>query len=81
MPLYIRDDAVAQLAVRLMHMTGAENKTEAVRRALLAQIEAVQNRKPLLERIEEIRAEADTIGAVDPGFDMKAFTDQMWGDA
>lgn len=81
MPMYIRDDKVDELAVRFMKLSGAENKTEAVRKALIAQIEAISNQKPLLERLEPILKRADKLGPVDPDFDMKEFTDQMWEDA
>lgn len=80
MPLYIRDDSVNALAETVMKATGAGNKTEAVRAALQAHLEAVQKEKPLLERMREVRSRADEIGAPDPTFDMKTFTDDMWGD-
>jgi len=81
MPLYIRDDAVDDLAVRFMKLTGVKTKTEAVRRALIAQLEAETSRKPLLERLEPILSRADSLGPGDPDFDMKKFTDEIWGDA
>ena len=80
MPLYIRDDTVDALAAKVMKATGAPTKTEAVRNALIAQLEAEKSRKPLLERVREIQAKAAKIGPVDPDFDMKKFTDEMWGD-
>lgn len=80
MPLYIKDDHVDDLAVRLMNLTGAKSKTEAVRKALLAQLEAVSKQKPLLERLEPILKRAQKLGPVDPDFDMKKYTDEMWGD-
>ena len=81
MPLYIRDEDVNALADQVKVITGAENKTEAVRAALQAQLEAVAKKKPLIERIHELQAKADEIGEVDPNFDMKTFTDDMWGDS
>ncbi len=81
MPLYIRDDKVDDLAVRFMKLTGAKSKTDAVRKALMAQLEAVSNQKPLLERLEPILKRADDLGPADPDFDMKKFTDEMWDDA
>ncbi len=63
-----------------MRATDARNKTEAVRAALHAHLEAVQKEKPLLERMREVRSRADEIGSPNPTFDMKAFTDDMWGD-
>ena len=81
MPLYIRDDAVNALADQVKKITGAQNKTEAVRAALQAQLEAAKQKKPLEERLQELQAEADMIGEADPNFDMKKYTDDMWGDA
>lgn len=78
MPLYIRDDAVDELAKQVMKATGAENKTEAVRAALQAQLAAEKNKKTLLERIQPILKRADALGEPDPDFDMKTYTDDMW---
>ena len=80
MPLYIRDDTVDDLAVRLMHLTGAKNKTEAVRNALVAHISAETNRKPLIERLRPTLERADKLGQINTDFNMKAFTDEMWGE-
>jgi len=81
MPLYIRDDAVDDLAAKVMKLTGAKTKTEAVRQALLAQIAAEENKLPLLTRLEPILIRADALGKDDPDFNMKTFTDEMWEDA
>ena len=81
MPLYIRDDNVDDLAVQFMKLTGAKSKTDAVRNALIAQLKAVSNEKPLLERLEPILKRADDLGPADPDFDMKSFTDEMWDGA
>lgn len=35
----------------------------------------------LRDRLEEVIRLADAMGPNDPGFDMKKFTDEMWGDA
>ncbi len=80
MPLYIRDDDVDALAVKLQTIIGAPTKTEAVRLAL--QHEIARNRKatPLRERLVEAKALAQSIGPREPAFDMKAFSDEMWGD-
>lgn len=80
MPLYIRDETVDNLAIELMKITGAKTKTDAVRTALIRQIEAVKQKVPLLDRIEAARTKADKIGPLDPTFDMKKYTDEMWGD-
>jgi antitoxin VapB len=81
MPLYIRDDAVDDLAAKVMKLTGAKTKTEAVRQALLAQIAAEESKLPLLTRLAPILSRADALGEKDPDFDMKTFTDEMWEDA
>ncbi len=80
MPLYIRDDSVDALARTVMKATGARNKTEAVRAALQARLESVRKKQPLIEHIREIRSMADEIGPPDPTFDMKTFSNDMWGD-
>jgi antitoxin VapB len=81
MPLYIRDEDVNALADQVKIITGAQSKTEAVRAALQAQLEAIVKKKPLIERVRDLQAKADEIGEVDPNFDMKKFTDDMWSDA
>lgn len=78
MALYIKDDTVDDLAIKYQKITGAKSKTDAVRNALLAQIESVTNRVPLLERLEPILKRADELGQGDPDFDMKKFSDEMW---
>ena len=80
MPLYVRDDAVDELAVQVMKATGAKNKTVAVKEALQARLDALKSQQPLLERVREIQAMADEIGLPDPDFDMKTYTDDMWDD-
>ena len=77
MPLYIKDESVNELAVQVVRLTGAKDKTDAVRRALLAQLNAVKQQKPLLERIEELRTKTNEIGTINPDFDMKSFSDEM----
>ncbi|MEM8976050.1 MAG: type II toxin-antitoxin system VapB family antitoxin [Pseudomonadota bacterium] len=81
MPLYIRDEDVNALADKVTKITGAQNKTEAVRAALQAQLDTVEKKKPLIERVHELQAKADKIGKVDPNFDMKKFSDEIWGDS
>ena len=53
MPLYIRDENVNALVDEVTKITRARNKTEAVRAALQAQLEANATKKPLIERIQE----------------------------
>lgn len=80
MPLFIRDPEVDLLAEELRRITKAKTKTEAVRQALEAQLLSARRALPLAERLSRARALADAMGPSDPAFDMKAFTDEMWGD-
>ncbi|MDE2391975.1 MAG: type II toxin-antitoxin system VapB family antitoxin [Rhodospirillales bacterium] len=77
--LFIRDEAVNELAIEAMKLTRAANKTEAVRAALQATIDAAKGRLPLNERIEAACKLADAIGPVNPAYDAKADADAMWG--
>ncbi|WP_404406725.1 type II toxin-antitoxin system VapB family antitoxin [Pelagibacterium halotolerans] len=79
MPLYVRDDEVDALAVELQKLTKARNKTEAVRQALKHEIGRAKADIPLRERLEAAKAIVRNIGPTDPDFDMKAYTDEMWG--
>ena len=76
MPLYIRDDNVSDLALEAMRLTGAKTKTEVVRDALLATIQAKKNEKPIMELIRELQDDLNReLGPPDPDFDMKAYAD------
>lgn len=81
MPLFIRDDEVDALAEEVQRLTRAKTKTEAVRRALEAQIREARRALPLQERLGQARALADAMGPTNPDFDMKRFTDQLWDGA
>ena len=78
MPLYIRDDEVDALAVKVQAITGARTKTDAVRLALQHEVERNRRGTPLRERLAAAKAAAQQIGPVDPAFDMKTFTDALW---
>jgi antitoxin VapB len=80
MPLYIRDDEVDALATRLQRETNAPSKTEAVRIALVHELERNRATVPLRDRIARLQAEARNLGLPNPDFDMKKFTDEMWED-
>ncbi len=80
MPLYIRDDGVDALAVEVKSAIGASSKTEAVRIALQHELERHHERVPLSEQIAELQRKARQLGLPNPHFDMKRFTDEMWGD-
>jgi antitoxin VapB len=81
MALFIRDAEVDALAEEVRKLTKAKTKTEAVRRALQAQLAEVHRALPLKERLARSKALADAMGLSDPDFDMKAYTDEMWGEA
>ncbi|ODN70505.1 type II toxin-antitoxin system VapB family antitoxin [Methylobrevis pamukkalensis] len=80
MALYIRDQTVDDLATELQRLTRAKTKTEAVRRALEKEIALVKQAPPLADKVATALARADALGASDPSFDMKTFTDEMWGN-
>jgi antitoxin VapB len=75
--LVIRDDTVDALATQLQKALNAPSKTEAVRQALQRELDRVQQARPLWERIAKAQAMAGAMGANDPNFDMKPFTDEM----
>ena len=81
MALFIRDSDVDALAEEVRKLTKARTKTEAVRRALQAQLAAARRAQPLRERLARSKALADAMGPSDPDFDMKRYTDEMWGDS
>lgn len=81
MALFIRDPEVDALAEEVRRLTKARTKTEAVRGALKAQLAEARRAQPLRERLARSKALADAMGRGDPDFDMKAFTDSLWGDA
>ena len=81
MPFVIEDAEVDALAEELRLLTRAETKTEAVRQALEARLAQARRQRPLNERLARSKALADSMGPSDPDFDMKRFTDAMWGDA
>lgn len=80
MALFIRDDTVDALANELQKVLKVPSKTEAVRTALKHELERVRGKMPLRERVAKAQAMAASIGSPDPNFDLKAFTDEMWGD-
>jgi antitoxin VapB len=81
MALYIRDDEVNQLAMRLQQALKASSKTEAVRTALANELQRARAETPLIERIRKLQDEVKALGLPNRDFDMKKYMDQMWGDA
>jgi antitoxin VapB len=80
MALFIRDAEVEALADEVRKITKAKTKTEAVRRALKAHLAEARRLTPLRERMARSKALADAIGPSDRAFDMKAYSDEMWGE-
>ncbi|GGA88546.1 histidinol dehydrogenase [Brucella endophytica] len=80
MPLFIRDDDVAAMAAELTRLTRARSKTEAVRMALRHELERTRETVPCQDRLARIHEMAAEIGLPNPDFDMKSYTDEMWGD-
>ncbi|CTQ31666.1 type II toxin-antitoxin system VapB family antitoxin [Jannaschia rubra] len=78
MPLYIRDETVDELVEQVMRATGARTKTEAVRQALRDALENSRNQPSLHDRVKPLQDRVAALGTADPGFDMKAFTDDLW---
>lgn len=81
MPLFIRDADVTAMADELTRLTKARSKTEAVRTALRHELERTRTSVPLRQRLARIHEKAARIGLPNPAFEMKAYSDEMWGDA
>lgn len=80
MPLFIRDAEVDALAEEVQKLTKARTKTDAVRRALQNELARTRKALPLRQRLARAQALADAMGPSDPSFNMKSYTDEMWGD-
>jgi antitoxin VapB len=80
MALFIRDAEVEALAEEVRKLTKAKTKTEAVRRALQVQLAEARRALPFRDRLARSKALADAMGPTDPAFDMKIYTDEMWGE-
>ena len=79
MALFIRDEGVEALVVKLQAATRAKTKIEAVRQALEHELQRVRDKQPASERAAASIAIARTMGHGGGSFDMKSFTDEMWG--
>ncbi|MDE2000711.1 MAG: type II toxin-antitoxin system VapB family antitoxin [Burkholderiales bacterium] len=78
MPLYIKNEEVADLAARVARELHVD-KTEAVRRALELQIEALGQRETLADKIARLQAQVKADGFKRMP-DEKAFMDDLSGD-
>jgi antitoxin VapB len=79
MTLQIRNPRAEILARRLAEMRRT-TMTGAVIQALENEIKRGSAQMSFEERNARVMAMADALGASDPAFDMKAYTDEMWGD-
>lgn len=78
MALYIRDEQVDELAKKAQRLLKTPTKTEAVRQALEREIERVEKKAPLRERLKPIQEAVRRMGPDNPDFDMKKFMDEGW---
>ncbi len=79
MPLYIRDEDVADLARKVRSLTKARTITDAVRSALKREVERATVEGPRSARLGRAKAKIAALGPSDPDFDMRRFRDEMWG--
>lgn len=80
MAMLIKGDEIDALVAKYCAMTGQKNKSEAVRQALAAQIEALSARESLADRVAKIQRRAADAGFVAPRGSDKASMDEMWGE-
>lgn len=80
MAMHIRGEEIDQLAEEYQKLTGAKTKADAVRSALRRAIREETERAPLCERVGSFQDDLAALGRIDPAFDMKRFTDEMWGE-
>jgi antitoxin VapB len=78
MPLYIKDDATAELVAELARQRGV-SKQEAVRQAVKAELQRIADAIPLRERIATWRKEHPLPPPTGQAAD-KAFFDELSGE-
>lgn len=78
MPLYIKDDATAELVARLAKQRGL-SKQDAVKLAVVAELNRMAQKVPLRERLAKLRAEHPLPPPTGRVAD-KAFFDELSGD-
>ncbi|OYR17618.1 type II toxin-antitoxin system VapB family antitoxin [Brucella thiophenivorans] len=77
--LFIKDQSVNELAMKLAKISKAPSKTEAVRRAIQNELNRYANEQPLVERVAEIQASMrELIGENKPQHDHKKFMNEGW---
>ena len=80
MALFIRDETVDRLADEVQKTLKTATKKEAVRIALENELGRARKKGTIFERVRRAQKLAAALGPGDPDFDMKKFTDEMWGD-
>lgn len=81
MAMLIKGDEITALVAKYCTMTGEKNKSEAVRKAVAAQIEALRGKERLADRVAGLQRRAAAVGFVSTGKDLKPFFDEQWDDA
>lgn len=80
-PLFIKDEEVNRLATLLQKLTKAKSKTAAVKHAIEQALIEARGEAPMRRQIAKAKAKVSEMGDyVDPDFDQKAFSDELWGD-
>jgi antitoxin VapB len=79
MPLFVKDDEVGALAARLASILKI-TKTEAVRRALLSELEREEAKPSIFERVQEFTRALRARGSAGQAAD-KTFIDSLYGDS
>ena len=80
MAMLIKGDEIDNLVAKYCAITGEKNKSEAVRKALAAQIEALTGKERLVDRVAKVQRRAAEAGFVSTGEDLKPFFDEQWGE-
>lgn len=83
MAMLIKGEEIDSLVAKYCAMTGEKNKSEAVRKALAAQIEALSAKETLADRVAKVQRRALEAGFGSVTNDIKAdkaFMDQQWGE-
>lgn len=80
MAILIKGEEIDQLVRKYCAMTGQKNKSEAVRQALAAQIDAISSQESLAAKVAKIQQQAANAGFTSSGDDLKPFMDDMWGE-
>ena len=78
-PLYIRDETVNDLADKLAREAGM-SKTDAVRKALEHELDALSRKETLAQRVAHIQERAYKMGLRPRQGSDKAFMDELSGD-